>query len=95
MEQTLNWSLPKEGLITKKAQDKINVLCAAKYEVTLSDKNNTVKEQGFVGIRFDENKPFIDFDKLTDKDIIEWVKNSLGKQVNVIEERLKKELNTL
>jgi hypothetical protein len=57
-----------------------NVVSTIEWECTAKNDKKNQKTSARVTLVFDQNAPFINYEDLTELQVIEWVKNALGSQ---------------
>ena len=85
MAVSLVWKIEKYGIGVKNLDNQNDVVNMVRYSVEATDGKYNSKNRGIVTITFDKEKPFTPFNKLTEAEVLEWVKESLGNKVPLIE----------
>lgn len=87
----LKWKI--SGVTSDKAT---GLVVKAKYVFMASEENQRSLKSGEVSFTGDaSSKSFIEFEKLTEEQVLSWVKSSLGDKVSSIEKLATDELNAL
>jgi len=87
----LKWEI--SGVLSDK---KTGLIAEAKYTLIASKDDSRSLKTGKVSFGGDStSKSFIEFEKLTEEQVLSWVKSSLGDKVSSIEKLATDELNAL
>ncbi len=66
------------------------------WELDAIEGDHIITTSGFITLEFDENKPYIPYDQLTEAQVIEWVKEALGPAaVAMYENNIEIQLNNI
>lgn len=97
MDITYEWKI--ENLQTFFNENNLQVVFMACWKVTGTNGTQSSAIYGMQTIKFDETKPFVPYENLTEQLVIDWVKENMGEKVEQCEKdivsQIKNQLNPL
>jgi hypothetical protein len=97
MATVKNWTWNiNEISVMPQLENKTNVVINAKYTLTGSDGNKSFSLSGIESFSYIDGNDFIEFDSLTEQQIINWITNKFDSDLlNIMKNRIQTQIDIL
>ena len=95
MANTYTWKVEHLDCLPSSG-NKNKVVSIIHWAVLGSDGNNAITIRGAQSVNYVEGSPFIEYNDLTEKDVLDWIQPAMGiESVTAIQEKLDSQLANL